>query len=88
MSADPYEFTRDRVKLPNDVEQRGEDLMNVQLVGSRAGNVVIVLPRAIMTRREALVHAAWLVAVAETFDRAGEDAGKDFAKILETVRDT
>lgn len=86
MSADQDE--RGRVELPYDVELRGHDLMNVQLVGSRAGNVVIVLPRVIMTRREALVHAAWLVAVAETFDGEGEDAGEDFAKFLEAVRNT
>jgi hypothetical protein len=41
------------------------DLSNAQFVGANGlGGVTVLMPRAKMTRDEALVHAAWLVLVA------------------------
>jgi hypothetical protein len=41
------------------------DLSNAQCVGRRGdGLVTVALPQAVMTRDEALVHAAWLVLLA------------------------
>jgi hypothetical protein len=44
------------------------DIGNTQLVGVQGGDVVVILPRGIMTPAEAMVHAAWLVTIAETAD--------------------
>lgn len=58
------------------------DIANVQLVGVRGGDrIVVVAPRVHMTKPEALVHAAWLVALAE--QTPGE-----FDEILAAVRST
>ena len=41
------------------------DLSNAQFVGANGlGQVTILMPKAVMTRDEALVHAAWLVLLA------------------------
>jgi len=64
------------------------EIENGQLVGNHGGDVVVVLPRVRMSRREALVHAAWLVAVAESCDDTDEDAGAEFLAILDRVRNT
>jgi hypothetical protein len=44
------------------------DIGNYQLVGSHDGDVVVTLPKARMTPAEAMVHAAWLVTIAEAAD--------------------
>jgi hypothetical protein len=44
------------------------DIDNSQMVGARADHVVVVMPRDWMTPTEALVHAAWLVTIAEAAD--------------------
>lgn len=41
------------------------DTFNVQLVGARGNMIEIMLPKRTMTKEEALVHAAWIVAVAD-----------------------
>ena len=42
------------------------DLSNAQFVGANGlGQVTILMPKAVMTRDEALVHAAWLVILAD-----------------------
>ena len=51
---------------------------NDQMVGITAGKIVIMFPKTMMTREEAMRHAAWLVALAERED--GE-----FEAILEAV---
>ena len=54
---------------------------NAQGVGRDGrGNVHVAMPRALMPREEALVHAAWLVAVADDDD--------EFAAYLAAVRGT
>lgn len=51
---------------------------NAQAVGAdRSGRVIVALPRALMTRDQALAHAAWLVAVCK-----GED---EFPALLDQV---
>lgn len=59
----------------------GPSTRNVQVVGVCAGRIIVQLPNLRMTRQEALVHAAWLVALAE------ENKG-DFDRILAAVRGT
>lgn len=42
---------------------------NAQLVGGNGlGDISVVMPLAQMTREEALLHAAWIVEVAERYD--------------------
>ena len=42
------------------------DLSNAQFVGANGhGEVSVLMPRSRMTRDQALVHAAWLVILAE-----------------------
>lgn len=56
------------------------DTRNDQFVGANGyGQITIMMPKATMTRAEALRHAAWIVAVAERED--GE-----FAAVLKAVR--
>ena len=54
---------------------------NVQFVGVRGDDITVMFPHPIMSRRDALVHAAWLVAAAERDD--GE-----FDAILRAVKST
>jgi hypothetical protein len=57
------------------------DTGNDQLVGrSGAGTISIMLPQRLMTRQQALRHAAWLVAIADDDD--------EFPAILAAVRST
>lgn len=56
------------------------DVTNCQFVGATTDRIIIALPRCEMTRTEALVHAAWLVVVADKDD--------EFPSILEAVRRT
>lgn len=60
------------------------DTFNRNLVGLHlgSGSITVQQPRARMTPDEALTHAAWLVAVAET------SATHSFADVLEAVRNT
>lgn len=44
------------------------DIGNRQMVGSQGDHVVVVMPQARMTPAEAMVHAAWLVTIAEAAD--------------------
>jgi hypothetical protein len=42
---------------------------NAQLVGGTGGGeITVMMPRAVMTREEALLHAAWIVEIAERHD--------------------
>lgn len=53
------------------------DIGNYQAVGARGDQIVVILPKRTMTKEEALVHAAWLVAMA--------DDNEEFEKILSKV---
>jgi hypothetical protein len=57
------------------------DTTNWQLVGVRGEDVAVQAPKRIMTREQALLHAAWLVVM------AGDDDQK-FTEILQAVRNT
>jgi len=57
-------------------------ILNRQAVGHGGDDrVVVLLPLQTMTRAEALVHAAWLVAIADASDA-------EFTAILDRVRNT
>jgi len=59
----------------------GIDAANLQYVGRNGrGEISVAMPRARMTRQQALAHAAWLVAVADDDD--------EFAAYLAAVRST
>jgi len=58
------------------------EVFNVQFVGGNGlGQVLVSAPRHVMTRPEALMHAAFLVVV------AGDDQA-EFARYLQAVRST
>jgi hypothetical protein len=64
-----------------DVSVRYEPVTdNDQLVGVRGQQIVIGLPQPVMSRQEAIRHAAWLVAL------AGDD--DQFAEVLAAVRNS
>lgn len=56
------------------------DTANLQAVGVRGNNIAVFLPCALMTKQQALMHAAWLVALAD-------DSG-EFDKYLKAVMST
>lgn len=58
------------------------DITNRQLVGMRGELITILMPATQMTADEALVHAAWLVSLAEPF------ASVDFKDVLDEVQST
>ena len=45
------------------------ELPNTQLVARRGDRIIVMAPRAEMSIDEALVHAAWLVAITGAEDR-------------------
>jgi hypothetical protein len=48
------------------------DPANAQFAGrDGSGRISVMMPRALMTRQEALTHAAWLVALADDDDEFG-----------------
>ena len=57
------------------------DTGNYQGVSECANGVAVLFPRQRMTKAEALVHAAWIVAIAD-------ENLADFAKVLAAVRST
>ena len=58
------------------------DTTNRQLVGVRAGRISVQAPASTMTADQALVHAAWLVALAEPV------ASEKFVEVLRAVKNT
>jgi len=42
------------------------DVANLQIVSVRENEILVLAPRQRMTKQEALVHAAWLVALADS----------------------
>jgi hypothetical protein len=55
-------------------------LSNAQCAGVRGDVIVVAFPKTHMTKREALTHAAWLVALA--------DDGDEFPAVLAAIRQT
>lgn len=56
------------------------DTSNNQFVGICGDTISVMMPKTQMTKKEALLHAAWLVAMA--------DENGEFNKILEAVYNT
>jgi hypothetical protein len=54
---------------------------NDQFVGAQGDHVVVMMPRARMTRAEALRQAAWLALVADPL-------GDEFERVLAAIRST
>ncbi len=61
---------------------RGEpiDPTNAFLVGAKGDHIIITFPPGRLTRSQALTHAAWLVAIADT--------DNEFPDYLKAVRST
>lgn len=57
------------------------DVTNEQLVCVNGIAIAVLNPSMVMTKEQALVHAAWLVVLAE--EKEGE-----FEKVLEAVKNT
>lgn len=58
------------------------DTGNYQAVSFHpSGSIVVMAPQKIMTAERALVHAAWIVALADPM-------GDGFTQVLEAVRNT
>jgi hypothetical protein len=66
-----------------DVPTADVDTTNVQLVGAHKDTIVIMKPKLEMTRREALIHAATIVALADPSENFLE-----FRGILKAVLET
>lgn len=60
------------------------EVPNSQMVGVRDGKIVVLFPRREMTKDEAMIHAAWLVTLA---DMSGECLNR-FEEIVMEVRNT
>jgi len=56
------------------------DTSNDQFAGVQGDKIVVVMPKAFMTKPEALRHAAWLVALADDHD--------EFPAVLAAIRET
>lgn len=59
------------------------ETFNAQMVGVSAGKIVVMMPKREMTKAEAILHAAWLVALADESDDQA-----DFKRVLEAVQNT
>lgn len=62
------------------------DTFNAQGVGVQGdGRIVVITPKRVMTKQEALVHAAWLVCLAVS---PGEEPENSFIEVLKAVQST
>jgi hypothetical protein len=68
-----------RSVVDKSVDSEEIDVRNCQLVTTNGDKIVVVWPNATMDYHQALVHAAWLVALVDDDER--------FHKILAAVRD-
>jgi hypothetical protein len=48
-----------------DVPKFEGDVMNSQVVARKENEILVMSPLAVMTKEQALVHAAWIVALAD-----------------------
>jgi hypothetical protein len=63
-----------------DVPKAEVDTMNAQGVGAQGDQIVVIMPKARMSKTEALVHAATIVAMADRSENFEE-----FRSILKAV---
>jgi len=56
------------------------DTLNKQMVAVNGGDIIVMNPRHRMSKPDAILHAAWLVALA---DESEDNA--DFRRVLEAV---
>lgn len=56
------------------------DTTNYQMVGGRGDEIIVLSPKQVMTKREAILHAAWLVVLADDND--------EFDSVLRAVEHT
>lgn len=68
-----------RSVVDKSVDDQGLDVRNCQLATTNGDKIVVVWPSVSMDYHQALVHAAWLVALVDDDER--------FHKILAAVRD-
>lgn len=66
------------------------DTTNRQCVGVRDTTIVVMAPKVRMTREEAMVHAAWLLVLAECAQPviSSEDVDAQFSEIVKQIRNT
>lgn len=57
------------------------DTFNKQIIGVNGEDIVVMLPAQRMSKTEALLHAAWLVALADDSDDNAE-----FKRVLDAVQ--
>jgi hypothetical protein len=57
------------------------NIANSQLVGTDGDTISVMVPRQVMTKQEAMVHAAWLCTIADPM-------GDAFDVILQRVRNS
>lgn len=60
------------------------DVANTQMVGTNGQEISVFLPRQVMTPTEALVHAGWLVVLAETAG-IGDDSVPTFDEVRQAI---
>lgn len=59
------------------------ETFNAQMVGVSGDRIVVMMPKSSMTKAEALMHAAWLVALADNSEDNAE-----FKSVLDAVNAT
>lgn len=59
------------------------ETFNAQMVGCSGDNIIVLMPKRSMTKAEALMHAAWLVALADN-----SDDNSEFMSVLAAVNAT
>lgn len=59
------------------------EVPNRQLAGVQGQHVVVLAPRTVMSKKDALVHAAWLVALADE-----SEGHSEFLQALNAVLQT
>lgn len=63
------------------METESIDTSNEQLVGVRAGNIIVLSPMREMSKAQALRHAAWIVSLADD-----TPDGSGFCTILNAIQ--
>jgi hypothetical protein len=59
------------------------DVSNEQIVGGIKNSITVAAPLSLMTKQKALIHAAWIVALADQSENF-----QDFRQILKAVLET
>lgn len=66
----------------SDFDPKTVNLGNVQMVGAAGRHITVSAPSHAMTTSEAVVHAAWLVAIARTNGVTKEQFDEVLARVL------